>query len=82
MVSIPCEQVSFSRSNFSMAFPYVAASEEETMENLLVSGFTETCGHGLGISDVAFMDSCSVKGEKFQKLADLRSVHVNQLDDI
>ncbi len=52
------------------------------MENLLVSGFTETCGHGLGISDVAFMDSCSVKGEKFQKLADLRSVHVNQLDDI
>lgn len=52
------------------------------MENLLVSGFTETCGHGLGISDVAFMDSCSVEGEKFEKLADLRSVHVNQLDDI
>jgi len=68
-------KVSFTRSNFSMAFPYVAASEEETMENLLVSGFTETCGHGLGISDVAFLDSCSVKGEKFQKLADLRSVH-------
>ncbi|KAB1227714.1 hypothetical protein CJ030_MR1G004258 [Morella rubra] len=59
-----------------MAFPYIAAaSDEETMENLLVSGFMETCGHDLGISNVAFLESCSVEGGNFQKLADLRSVH-------
>ncbi|GMY16071.1 hypothetical protein FCV25MIE_11310 [Fagus crenata] len=68
-------KVSFTRSNFSMAFPYIAASEEETMENLLVSGFTETCGHDLEISNVAFLESCSVKGGEFQKIADLNSVH-------
>ncbi|XP_050277617.1 uncharacterized protein LOC126719088 [Quercus robur] len=68
-------KVSFTRSNFSMAFPYVAASEEETMENLLVSGFSETCGHDLDISNVAFLESCSVKDGNFQKIADLHSVH-------
>ncbi|KAK9144124.1 hypothetical protein Sjap_004027 [Stephania japonica] len=39
---------SFSRSNFSMAFPFVAASEESSkMEDSLITGFTEHCGHGL-----------------------------------
>ncbi|KAG6632745.1 hypothetical protein CIPAW_13G179700 [Carya illinoinensis] len=68
-------RVSFTRSKFSIAFPYIAASEEETMENLLVSGFMETCGHNLGISNVTFLGSCSVEDGKFQKLADLHSVH-------
>ncbi|EOY32270.1 hypothetical protein QUC31_019472 [Theobroma cacao] len=67
-------KVSFTRSNFSMAFPYVAASEEETMENLLFSGFMEACGHGLGVSNVAFSESCSIEGGDFQKLANLHSV--------
>ncbi|KAF6147740.1 hypothetical protein GIB67_006713 [Kingdonia uniflora] len=53
-------EVSFSKSSFSMAFPYVASSEEETMETSLISGFTETCGHGLG---------------NFQKFSDINSVH-------
>jgi len=68
-------KVSFTRSKFSIAFPYIAASEEETMENLLVSGFMETCGHNLGITNVTFLGSCSVEDGKFQKLADLHSVH-------
>ncbi|KAF8398622.1 hypothetical protein HHK36_017553 [Tetracentron sinense] len=69
-------KVSFTSSNFSMAFPYVATPEEkETLENSLISGFTESCGNGLGVSDVAFMDSCSLEGEDFKKLADLHSVH-------
>lgn len=69
-------KVSFARSNFSMAFPYVAVSEEkEAMENSLISGFTETCGHDLGVSNVAFLESCSVEGGNFKKLADLHSVH-------
>ncbi|MBA0679145.1 hypothetical protein Goari_010935 [Gossypium aridum] len=70
---------SFTKSNFSMAFPYVATSEEETMENLLVSSFKEACGHGLGVANVAFLESCSIEGGDFQKLANLHSVHVNQL---
>ncbi|OMO57812.1 hypothetical protein COLO4_35065 [Corchorus olitorius] len=68
-------KASYTGSNFSMAFPYVAASEEETMENLLVSGFTEACGHGLGVGNVAFSESCSIEGGEFQKLANLHSIH-------
>ncbi|GLT39394.1 hypothetical protein SLA2020_135870 [Shorea laevis] len=66
---------SFTKSNFSMAFPYVAPSEEETMENLLISGFTEACGQDLASINIAFSDSCSIKGGDFQRLADLHSVH-------
>lgn len=68
-------KVSFTRSNFSMAFPYVAAPEEETMENLLVSGFTEGCGNDFGAKNVFFTKSCSVEGGSFQKLANLDSFH-------
>ncbi|OVA03908.1 hypothetical protein BVC80_1321g55 [Macleaya cordata] len=69
-------EVSFMRSNFSRAFPYVAASQEkETMESSLLSGFTETCAHGLGINNIAFLESCSIEAEDFKKLADIPSVH-------
>ncbi|XVE78927.1 hypothetical protein DITRI_Ditri14bG0017400 [Diplodiscus trichospermus] len=68
-------KVSFTRSNFSMAFPYVAPSEVEKMENLLVSGFKEACGRGLGVSNVAFSESCSIEGGDFKKLANLHSIH-------
>ncbi|KAJ6944956.1 hypothetical protein NC651_000094 [Populus alba x Populus x berolinensis] len=67
-------KVSYTESNFSMAFPYVAASEE-AMENSLVSGFAEACGQDLGISNVAFSESCSVEGENFQKLANLHAIN-------
>ncbi|XP_059628712.1 uncharacterized protein LOC132271379 [Cornus florida] len=69
-------KVSLRRSNFSLAFPYVAASEEEdSVENYLISEFTETCGHDFGLKNVAFLDSCSVEGENFEKLADFDSVN-------
>ncbi|KAK9274035.1 hypothetical protein L1049_018849 [Liquidambar formosana] len=69
-------KVSFTSSNFSMAFPYVAAlKEEETMENSLMSGFAETCGHKIGVSNVAIQESCSVKGANYKRLSDLQSVH-------
>ncbi|KAE8660312.1 expansin-A1-like [Hibiscus syriacus] len=60
-------KASFTRSNFSMAFPYVATSEEETMENLLVSSFKEACEHGLGVSNVAFSESCSIDISRMEK---------------
>ncbi|MCI20513.1 hypothetical protein A2U01_0041675, partial [Trifolium medium] len=51
---------SFVRSNTSMAFPYVSASEDVNLEDSLVSGFAEACGDDLGIGNVAFLGSCSM----------------------
>lgn len=73
------KQVSFTRSNFSLAFPYVAASEESSMENSLVSSFAENCGQDTGINNVAFSESCFIEGDNFQKLADVHAVHVISL---
>ncbi|KAF2286329.1 hypothetical protein GH714_014231 [Hevea brasiliensis] len=67
-------KVFFTRSNFSLAFPYVAASEE-TMENSLISSFAENCGKDIGMNNVAFSESCFIKGDNFQKLADVHAVH-------
>ena len=61
-----------------MAFPYVAASDEDdTLENSLISGFAENCGHGLKVNHIAYLDSCSVNGQNLKKLQGLHSVHVN-----
>ncbi|KAJ4807363.1 2-C-methyl-D-erythritol 4-phosphate cytidylyltransferase [Rhynchospora pubera] len=44
-------KMSFTSSNFSMAFPYVATSDGEgTVENALLREFSETCGHGFSES--------------------------------
>ncbi|KAK1295536.1 hypothetical protein QJS10_CPA16g01334 [Acorus calamus] len=66
---------SFTKSNSSMAYPYVTVSDEkETMENYMISAFTENCGV-LGVSDIAFQESCSISGEDLTKLAGLNSIH-------
>ncbi|KAI9196610.1 hypothetical protein LWI28_025395 [Acer negundo] len=65
---------SFTSSNFSMAFPYISASGDSMMESLLVSEFREACGNDLGISNVAFSESCMAEDGDFIKLADLHSV--------
>lgn len=68
-------KVSVAKSNFSLAFPYIDASEErESVESSLISEFTNTCGHGLEASNIAFSESCSVEGESFEKLTDVLSV--------
>ncbi|KAK6163795.1 hypothetical protein DH2020_000659 [Rehmannia glutinosa] len=67
---------SFSNSNFSLAFPYIAAGEEGVaMESSLISEFAGTCQHESGISSIALVGSCSVEGENFDKLNDIHSVH-------
>ncbi|KAA3471640.1 2-C-methyl-D-erythritol 4-phosphate cytidylyltransferase [Gossypium australe] len=38
-------------------------------------GREEACGDGLGVANVAFLESCSIEGGDFQKLANLHSVH-------
>ncbi|XP_004505646.1 uncharacterized protein [Cicer arietinum] len=65
---------SFVRSNTSMAFPYVAASEDVNLEDSLVSGFAEACGDDLGIGNVAFLGSCSMGNGNQEETAASHSV--------
>lgn len=69
------EQISFARSNTSMAFPYVSASEDLLLENTLVSGFSEACGDDTAIANVAFHGSCSMGGTN-EEVTALHSVQV------
>ncbi|XP_068660210.1 uncharacterized protein [Aristolochia californica] len=69
-------KVSFTSSNFSMAFPYVSVSDEkEAFENSLISEIMETCGDHTQVNNVAFTDSCSVKGEGLVKLEGLPAAY-------
>lgn len=68
-------KTSFTSSNISVAFPYVAVSDgKNTLENSLISGFAENCGNGLGVNHIAYMESCSVDGENLKKLRGLQSL--------
>ncbi|KAF2286330.1 hypothetical protein GH714_014255 [Hevea brasiliensis] len=40
-----------------------------------VSSFAENCGKDIGMNNVAFSESCFIKGDNFQKLADVHAVH-------
>jgi hypothetical protein len=65
-------KVSFTSANFSLAFPYIAASEErEAVESSMISEFAESCGHNLA-GKVAYMESCSLDGGNYEKLSDLK----------
>ncbi|KAG2317890.1 hypothetical protein Bca52824_021012 [Brassica carinata] len=63
----------FTSSNFSLAFPYIAAPEEERMESLLLSGLKQACPHHVGASNIVFSDSCFVEDGTIPKLSDLQS---------
>jgi len=67
---------SFTKSAFSVAYPYVAASEEKKpMQSSLVSEFAETCGNDAGLGKLGIMESCAVEGGNFEKLTDINSLH-------
>ncbi|KZV15784.1 hypothetical protein F511_02000 [Dorcoceras hygrometricum] len=67
---------SFSNSNFSLAFPYIAASDEKVaVENILMAELADSCQDKMGISSIALMGSCSIEGDNFNKLEDIHSVH-------
>ena len=61
-----------------MAFPYISAPEEEKLESLLVSGFSEACGDDLDllIGNVAFLGSCSMENANDREIAAFHSVKV------
>ncbi|XP_020274711.1 uncharacterized protein LOC109849309 [Asparagus officinalis] len=66
---------SFSSSNTSVAFPYVAVSDgKNALENSLISGFVENCGSRLGVDHIAYMESCSIEGENLKKLRGVQSL--------
>ncbi|XP_073274342.1 uncharacterized protein [Primulina huaijiensis] len=67
---------SFSNSNFSLAFPYVAASEEKVaVENTLMEVFADSCQNKMGTNNIAIMGSCLMESDNFDKLDDIHSVH-------
>ncbi|KAL9226516.1 hypothetical protein vseg_002322 [Gypsophila vaccaria] len=66
---------SFTKSNFSMAYPYVSANVKEgTLENSLLEEFEESCDNKLGVGSIAITDSCSVEDDKVSKLSGMHSV--------
>ncbi|VFQ82182.1 unnamed protein product [Cuscuta campestris] len=68
-------KASFLTSNFSLAFPYIAASVEDghSVERSFVSEFKDTCGLELETHKLAFLESCSIKGDSFNKFPDILS---------
>lgn len=66
---------SFTKSNFSMAYPYVSTEGKEgTLENSLVQEFEESCENKLGVNNVIVTESCSIEGKGYSRLTDLHSV--------
>ncbi|KAL6519634.1 hypothetical protein OROHE_017324 [Orobanche hederae] len=67
---------SFSNSNLSLAFPYVAAGEDNVaIESSLISELVDTCQHESEMGSIALVGPCSIEGENFDKLNDMHSVH-------
>ncbi|XP_071736047.1 uncharacterized protein [Rutidosis leptorrhynchoides] len=70
-------KASFTKAAFSLAYPYVIASESnEPLQSSLVSELAETCGNGAaGLSKLGITESCAAKDGNFEKLTDINSVH-------
>ncbi|KAM3256763.1 hypothetical protein ACQJBY_049284 [Aegilops geniculata] len=67
-------KLSFSSSEFSMAFPYVAMSDDEALENSLLSGFTENCEDGSGGNHITYTDTCTASSGSVKKHLNMDSV--------
>ncbi|KMT18626.1 hypothetical protein BVRB_2g027560 [Beta vulgaris subsp. vulgaris] len=66
---------SFTKSNFSMAYPYVSARiTEETLENSLIREFEESCGRKFGVGNIIVTESCLIEDKGYSKLADMQAV--------
>jgi hypothetical protein len=53
----------FARSEFSMAFPYVAMADDDKLESSLLSGFVENCDSDFQGNHITYTDTCTVSGE-------------------
>ncbi|KAJ1254432.1 hypothetical protein BS78_K062700 [Paspalum vaginatum] len=68
-------KLSFTSSNFSMAFPYVSTSDDEKLENSLLSGFAENCNSGFERNDITYTDKCSVSGQDLYKYPNMDAIN-------
>jgi hypothetical protein len=60
-----------------MAFPYVAISEDEALENSLLSGFTENCEDGSRGNHITYTDTCAASSESMKKHSSMDSIQVS-----
>ncbi|KAF8648864.1 hypothetical protein HU200_064567 [Digitaria exilis] len=67
-------KLSFTSSEFSMAFPYVSTSDDEKLENSLLSGFAENCDNGFEKKRITYTDTCTVTGQDLKKHHSMDSV--------
>ncbi|KNA14518.1 hypothetical protein SOVF_106630 [Spinacia oleracea] len=66
---------SFTKSNFSMAYPYVSAMvKEETLESSLIEEFEASCDHKFRVGNIIVTDSCLIEDKGYSKLADMHAV--------
>ncbi|CAN6373915.1 unnamed protein product [Urochloa humidicola] len=66
-------KLSFTSSEFSMAFPYVSMSDDEKLETSLLSGFTENCNSGFERNHVTYTDTCT-NGQDLKKHRSMDSI--------
>ncbi|KAG2604033.1 hypothetical protein PVAP13_4NG032600 [Panicum virgatum] len=68
-------KLSFTSSNFSMAFPYVSTSDDEKLESSLLSGFAANCNSGFERNDITYTDKCTVSGQDLYKYPNMDAIN-------
>jgi len=58
-----------------MAFPYVSTSDDEKLENSLLSGFAENCNNGFERNYITYTDTCSVSGQDLEKYTNMDAIN-------
>eukprot|EP00267_Zea_mays_P053539 XP_020406677.1 uncharacterized protein LOC103652033 [Zea mays] len=66
-------QLSFTRSEFSMAFPYVSTSVNEKLEDSLLSSFAENYNNGFGRNRITYTDTCT--GQDLKKYHNMDAIN-------
>uniref|UniRef100_A0A3B6IMU4 V-type proton ATPase subunit S1/VOA1 transmembrane domain-containing protein n=2 Tax=Triticum aestivum TaxID=4565 RepID=A0A3B6IMU4_WHEAT len=67
-------KLSFTGSEFSMAFPYVALADNDKLESTLLSGLAENCDNDFRGNHITYTDTCTVSGEDLKKHQSMDSI--------
>ncbi|CAN6357462.1 unnamed protein product [Urochloa humidicola] len=68
-------KLSFTSSDVSIAFPYVSTSDDEKLENSLLSGFAENCNNGFDRNHITYTDTCTVSGQDLYKYPNMDAIN-------
>jgi hypothetical protein len=60
-----------------MAFPYVSTSDDDKLENSLLSSFAENCNSGFGRNRITYTDTCTVSGQDVKKYTSMDAIDVS-----